>query len=56
MRTFAGLLVKTANEPAQAVDRIELIDLAGCRAGARERFGVDRMVDGCLFIHTMILA
>jgi hypothetical protein len=48
MRPFTGLLVKTDEKPAQVVDRIELIDLAGCRPGARERFSADRVTDDSL--------
>ncbi|HCT79409.1 MAG TPA: glycosyl transferase [Micromonosporaceae bacterium] len=51
-----GLLVQTVEEAAEAVDRIELIDRAGCRARARERFSAERMVDDYMSVYTRILA
>jgi glycosyltransferase involved in cell wall biosynthesis len=41
-----GFLVQTVEQAVDAVIQAGGLDRAGCRAQARQRFGVDRMVDG----------
>ena len=50
-----GLLVETVAEAAVAVESAAALDRATCRARARERFGVDRMVVDYLAVYTRIL-
>ncbi len=51
-----GFLVDTAGQASAAVTRIPAIDRAGCRARARQRFGVDRMVTDYLAVYAAITA
>jgi glycosyltransferase involved in cell wall biosynthesis len=50
-----GYLVHTVEQAAAAVGRIAAIDRAGCRAQARQRFGVDRMVLDYLDVYRAIV-
>ena len=40
-----GFLVQDVAEMALAIDQLDRIDPAACRASVRERFGLDRVVD-----------
>jgi glycosyltransferase involved in cell wall biosynthesis len=51
-----GFLAGTAEEAAAAVAGIATIDRAGCRARARQRFGVDRMVTDYLRVYRDVTA
>jgi glycosyltransferase involved in cell wall biosynthesis len=51
-----GRLVDTVDEAVAAVATLEGIDRGSCRARARERFGVDRMVDDYLRIYREIVS
>jgi glycosyltransferase involved in cell wall biosynthesis len=51
-----GRLVETVDEAVAAVAAIERIDRGACRARARERFGVDRMVDDYLRIYREVVS
>nr|WP_238362204.1 glycosyltransferase family 4 protein [Actinopolymorpha pittospori] len=46
-----GFLVGNAAAAAQAIERIDTIDRAGCRARAEQRFGADRMVTDYLTVY-----
>jgi glycosyltransferase involved in cell wall biosynthesis len=48
---ITGLLVANGDQAVEAVGTIAAIDRAKCAARARERFGVDRMVDDYLRIY-----
>ena len=50
-----GRLVDTVDEAVEAVAGITGIDRGGCRARARERFGVDRMVDEYLRVYRKVI-
>ena len=50
-----GRLVETVDQAVAAVAGIGGIDRGGCRTRARERFGVDRMVDDYLQIYREII-
>lgn len=50
-----GFLVDSLDEAVAAVARIATVDRAACRARARERFGLDQMVDGYLRVYDEIL-
>jgi glycosyltransferase involved in cell wall biosynthesis len=49
-----GFLVHTAQQAAEAIGRIAMIDRTGCRARAHQRFGADRMVSDYLRIYRRI--
>jgi glycosyltransferase involved in cell wall biosynthesis len=46
-----GHLVDDADEAVSAVESIAGLDRGNCQARARERFGVDRMVDDYLRVY-----
>jgi glycosyltransferase involved in cell wall biosynthesis len=46
-----GLLVDTLGQAVEAISEIARIDRSRCAARARERFGVDRMVDDYVRIY-----
>ncbi|MGW5362804.1 glycosyltransferase family 4 protein [Actinopolymorpha pittospori] len=46
-----GFLVSNAAAAAQAIERIDTIDRAGCRARVEQRFGADRMVTDYLTVY-----
>jgi glycosyltransferase involved in cell wall biosynthesis len=46
-----GFLVGNAAAAAQAIERIDTIDRAGCRARVEQRFGADRMVTDYLTVY-----
>jgi glycosyltransferase involved in cell wall biosynthesis len=50
-----GRLVDTVEEAVEAVAGIGGIDRGGCRVRARERFGVDRMVDEYLRVYQKVI-
>ena len=50
-----GLLVDTVEQAVAAVARIAMIDRAGCRTRARQRFDADRMVTDYLRIYRDII-
>lgn len=50
-----GRLVDTAGEAVAAVAGITDLDRGGCRVRARERFGVDRMVDDYLRVYRNLI-
>ena len=50
-----GFLVHDAGQAREALERITMIDRAGCRTRARQRFGVDRMVNEYLRVYATIL-
>ncbi len=50
-----GRLVDNADEAVAAVDGIAGLDRDGCGARARERFGVDRMVDDYLRVYRKVI-
>lgn len=49
-----GFLVQTSEQASAAVSRITMIDRAGCRTRARQRFGVHRMVTDYLHVYDRI--
>ncbi len=49
-----GFLVQTSEQASAAVSRIRMIDRAGCRTRARQRFGVHRMVTDYLHVYDRI--
>ena len=51
-----GRLVHDVDRAVAAVESIHLIDRAGCRAQARERFGAERMVTDYLAVYERLLA
>lgn len=50
-----GYLVQTVDQAVAAVERIGAIDRAGCRDRARQRFGVDRMVQDYLEVYRALV-
>ena len=50
-----GLLVRDAEQAADALNSITTIDRAGCRTRARQRFSLDRMVSDYLRIYASLL-
>ena len=50
-----GRVVDTVDEAVEAVAGIGGIDRGGCRVRARERFGVDRMVDEYLRVYRKVI-
>ncbi len=50
-----GRLVETVDEAVGAIGGIDGIDRGGCRVRARERFGVDRMVDEYLRVYRKVI-
>ena len=46
-----GFLVSNAAQAAQAIERIDTIDRAGCRTRVEQRFGADRMVTDYLTVY-----
>jgi hypothetical protein len=50
-----GRLVGNADEAVAAVESITGLDRSGCGARARERFGVDRMVDDYLRVYRKVI-
>jgi glycosyltransferase involved in cell wall biosynthesis len=50
-----GLLVNSALEAVQAVERIGELDRRACRAAVSEHFTVDRMADRYLALYQSIL-
>lgn len=46
-----GFLVNNAAQAARAIERIDTIDRAGCRARVEQRFGADRMVTDYLTVY-----
>jgi glycosyltransferase involved in cell wall biosynthesis len=50
-----GLLVDTVEQAVTALDRVEAIDRAGCRARAMARFDARRMVDDYLTVYEKLV-
>lgn len=50
-----GFLVDSLDDAVEAIDRIEEIDRAACRAAVSARFTVDRMADRYLDLYRLIL-